>query len=498
VEYRKNIEKDAALERRFQSIQIEPPSKADAVKILNGIKERYEEFHGVHYSHEVIDLAVQLSDRYITGRFLPDKAIDIIDEVGARARINSMSRPLKIEKLSQKIENVCREKEKAIGEQKFEEAAKFRDEEKQLREEQSRALKKWRNGKKSVCINITKEDICKIVSDWTKIPLTRIEQTESERLLHIGEELRDAVIGQEDATEVIARALRRSRADLKDPKRPIGSFLFLGPTGVGKTHLAKVLAEKMFGNADALAQVDMSEYMEKFAVSRMIGSPPGYVGHEDGGQLTETIRRKPYAVVLFDEVEKAHPDVLQVLLQVMDEGHLTDSVGRRVDFRNTILVMTSNVGAEMLQKNVTLGFSSGTSDGFEQAKEKILEEAKRAFKPEFLNRLTDIVVFRSLGHDELVKIVDLEFRKIDERMNAKKISVCLSNDIREFLIKKGYDERYGARPLRRAMERYIEDFLAEEFLKGVLSEGAIVQLNLGENDQVFLKDAETKAKEAKK
>ncbi|MDR1366427.1 MAG: ATP-dependent Clp protease ATP-binding subunit [Puniceicoccales bacterium] len=498
VEYRKNIEKDAALERRFQSIQIEPPSKADAVKILNGIKERYEEFHSVSYSSEVIDWAVQLSDRYISGRFLPDKAIDIIDEVGARARINSMSRPSKIEKLSQKIENICREKEKAIAEQKFEEAAKFRDEEKQLREEQNKALKKWRNDKKSVCINITKEDICRIVSDWTKIPLTRIEQTESERLLHIGEELRGAVIGQEDATEVIARALRRSRSDLKDPKRPIGSFLFLGPTGVGKTHLAKVLAEKMFGNTDALVQVDMSEYMEKFAVSRMIGSPPGYVGHEDGGQLTETIRRKPYSVVLFDEVEKAHPDVLQILLQVMDEGHLTDSVGRKVDFRNTILVMTSNVGAEMLQKNATLGFCSGISDGFERAKEKILEEAKQTFKPEFLNRLTDIVVFRSLGHDELVKIVDLEFRKIDERMNAKKISVRLSDDVREFLIKKGYDARYGARPLRRAMERYIEDFLAEEFLKGVLSEGAMVQLNLGENEQVFLENTEVKAKEMKK
>ncbi|MDR0418347.1 MAG: ATP-dependent Clp protease ATP-binding subunit [Puniceicoccales bacterium] len=498
VEYRKNIEKDAALERRFQSIQIEPPSKEDAVKILNGIKERYEEFHSVFYSSEVIDWAVQLSDRYITGRFLPDKAIDIIDEVGARARINSMSRPSRIEKLSQKIENVCREKEKAISEQKFEEAAKFRDEEKQLREEQNKALKKWRNDKKSVCINITKEDICRIVSDWTKIPLTRIEQTESERLLHIEEELRGMVIGQEDATEVVARALRRSRSDLKDPKRPIGSFLFLGPTGVGKTHLAKVLAEKMFGNSDALVQVDMSEYMEKFAVSRMIGSPPGYVGHEDGGQLTEIIRRKPYSVVLFDEVEKAHPDVLQVLLQVMDEGHLTDSVGRKVDFRNTILVMTSNVGAEILQKNTTLGFCLGTSDGFERAKEKILEEAKQIFKPEFLNRLTDIVVFRSLGHNELVKIVDLEFRKIDERMNAKKISIRLSDDVREFLIKKGYDAKYGARPLRRAMEHYIEDFLAEEFLKGMLSEGAMVQLNLGENEQVFLENTEVKTKEMKK
>ncbi|MDR2812768.1 MAG: ATP-dependent Clp protease ATP-binding subunit [Puniceicoccales bacterium] len=490
VEYRKNIEKDAALERRFQSIHVEPPSPEDAVKILNGVKEKYEEFHNVKYSKDVIALAVQLSDRYITGRFLPDKAIDIIDEAGSRAHINSMNRPPRIEKLSQKIENVCREKEKAIGEQNFEEAAKFRDEEKQLRGEHAKILEKWRNDKKTVCVHISREDICKIVSDWTKIPLTRIEQTESERLLHIGEELRSAIIGQDDATEVIARALRRSRADLKDPKRPIGSFLFLGPTGVGKTHLAKVLAEKMFGNSDALVQVDMSEYMEKFAVSRLIGSPPGYVGHEDGGQLTETIRRKPYSVVLFDEIEKAHPDVLQILLQVMEDGHLTDSVGRKVDFKNTILVMTSNVGAELLQKSVTLGFNSNEMSDFERAKEKVLEEAKSAFKPEFMNRLTDIVVFKQLGHDELLRIVDLEFEKIDQRMNAKKISITLNDSVREFLIKKGYDQKYGARPLRRAIEKYIEDFLAEEFLRGGLQEGSTIQLGLGENEQVCIERME--------
>ncbi|MDR0740281.1 MAG: ATP-dependent Clp protease ATP-binding subunit [Puniceicoccales bacterium] len=490
AEYRKNIEKDAALERRFQSIHVEPPSPEDAVKILNGVKEKYEEFHNVKYSKDVVNLAVQLSDRYITGRFLPDKAIDIIDEAGSRAHINSMNRPPRIEKLSQRIENVCREKEKAIAEQKFEEAAKFRDEEKQLRSEHTKILEKWRNDKKAVCINISREDICKIVSDWTKIPLTRIEQTESERLLRIGEELRSAIIGQDDATEVIARALRRSRADLKDPKRPIGSFLFLGPTGVGKTHLAKVLAEKMFGNSDALVQVDMSEYMEKFAVSRLIGSPPGYVGHEDGGQLTETIRRKPYSVVLFDEIEKAHPDVLQILLQVMEDGHLTDSVGRKIDFKNTILVMTSNVGAELLQKNVTLGFTTGDTTDFERAKEKVLEEAKSAFKPEFMNRLTDIVVFKQLGHDELLRIVDLEFEKIDQRMNAKKISITLNDSVREFLIKKGYDQKYGARPLRRALEKYVEDFLAEEFLRGGLEEGSTIQLGLGKNDQVCIERME--------
>ncbi|MDR2806874.1 MAG: ATP-dependent Clp protease ATP-binding subunit [Puniceicoccales bacterium] len=490
AEYRKNIEKDAALERRFQSIQVDPPSPEDAIKILNGVKEKYEEFHNVRYSKDIIDLTVRLSDRYITGRFLPDKAIDVIDEAGSRAHIHSMNRPSKIEKLSQKIDNVCREKERAIGEQKFEDAAKFRDEERQLREEQARSLEKWRNDKKSVCINISREDICKIVSDWTKIPLMRIEQTESERLLKIGDELRSAIIGQDDATEVIARALRRSRVDLKDPKRPIGSFLFLGPTGVGKTHLAKVLAEKMFSSGDALVQVDMSEYMEKFAVSRLIGSPPGYVGHEDGGQLTETIRRKPYSVILFDEIEKAHPDVLQILLQVMEDGHLTDTVGRKVDFKNTILIMTSNAGAELLQKNVTLGFNSDQVADFERAKEKILEEVKHVFKPEFMNRLTDIVVFKPLKHDELIQIVDLEFRKIAQRMSAKKISVALSDPLREFLIKKGYDEKYGARPLRRALERYIEDFLAEEFLKGILVEGSNLRLGLDENNQVIIENVE--------
>jgi ATP-dependent Clp protease ATP-binding subunit ClpC len=490
AEYRKNIEKDAALERRFQSIQIDPPSLDDAVKILNGVKEKYEEFHNVRYPKEVINLAVQLSDRYITGRFLPDKAIDIIDEVGSRAHISSTNRPPKIEKLSQKIDMVCREKEKAIGEQKFEDAAKFRDEEKQLREEQTKSLQKWRKDRKSICINISKEDICRIVSNWTKIPLMRIEQSESERLLQIGNELRTSVIGQDDATEVIARALRRSRTDLKDPRRPIGSFLFLGPTGVGKTHLAKVLAEKMFDNADALVQVDMSEYMEKFAVSRLIGSPPVYVGHEDGGQLTETIRRKPYSVILFDEIEKAHPDVLQILLQVMEDGHLTDSVGRKVDFKNTILIMTSNVGAELLQKNVALGFTSDNFTDFERAKEKILEETKHIFKPEFMNRLTDVVIFKQLGHDELIKIVGLEFEKIAQRMSAKKISVTLSDSVREFLIKKGYDQKYGARPLRRALEKYVEDFLAEEYLKGELEEGSTLRLGLGENDQIFIENVE--------
>lgn len=498
TEYRKNIEKDAALERRFQAIQVDPPSLEDAVKILTGVKGKYEEFHNVKYSREVIDLTVQLADRYISGRFLPDKAIDVIDEAGARAHINAMSLPTPIEKLSKRIEVVCRDKESAISEQKFEDAAKLRDEEKQLREAREKALEKWRHDRKAACVNISKEDVCKIVSEWTKIPLTRVEQSERDRLLKIGDALRQAVIGQDDATEVIARALRRSRADLKDPQRPIGAFLFLGPTGVGKTHLAKVLAETMFGNSEALIQIDMSEYMEKFAVSRMIGSPPGYVGHEDGGQLTEQVRRKPYSVILFDEVEKAHPDVLQIFLQVMEDGHLTDNVGRRVDFRNTILVMTSNVGAELLQKGTSLGFTQQGSADFEQLKEKIQEEAKRTFKPEFLNRLTDVVVFKPLDHDELVKIVDLEFQKIGNRMQQKKISLDIGEDVREFLIKKGYDQKYGARPLRRAIEKYIEDFLAEEFLKGVLKEGYRFKLDLGKDEQVAIAASEKLQKTPKK
>ncbi|MDR2735712.1 MAG: ATP-dependent Clp protease ATP-binding subunit [Puniceicoccales bacterium] len=492
AEYRKNIEKDAALERRFQPIYIDPPSIEDATKILFGIREKYEAHHNVKYSDEAIELAVKLSDRYISGRFLPDKAIDILDESGSRAHINTMNRPPKIEKLSKKVEEVCGLKERAISEQKFEDAARFRDEEKKLKEERDLVLEKWRKSRKDHRAMIGPEDIYKIVSNWTGIPLARIEQKESERLLKMADELRSMVIGQNEATDAIARALRRSRADLKDPKRPIGAFLFLGPTGVGKTHLAKVLAEKMFGSNDSLIQVDMSEYMEKFAVSRMIGSPPGYVGYDEGGQLTEAVRRKPYSVVLFDEIEKAHPDILQILLQVLEDGHLTDSLGRKVDFRNTILIMTTNIGAQFLQKSTTLGFGSGDESDFQKAKESIIEDAKRSFKPEFINRLTDMIVFRQLSHDDLGKIVDLEISKIAERLESKDIKLKIEESVKEILIKNGYDKKFGARPLRRAIEKYIEDPLSEEFLKGNIVEGLPLTIITDKDNNVCFKQKKNK------
>ncbi|MDR1457919.1 MAG: ATP-dependent Clp protease ATP-binding subunit [Puniceicoccales bacterium] len=486
-EYRKNIEKDAALERRFQPIYIDPPTVEDATKILFGIRDKYEAHHNVKYSNEAIELAVKLSDRYVNGRFLPDKAIDIMDESGSRAHINTMNRPPRVEKLSKKVEEVCDLKERAISEQKFEDAAKFRDEEKKLKEERDSVLEKWRKSRKDHRAVIGPEDICKVVSGWTGIPLSRIEQKESERLLKMADELRSIVIGQEEATDAIARALRRSRADLKDPKRPIGAFMFLGPTGVGKTHLAKVLAEKMFGSNDSLIQVDMSEYMEKFAMSRMIGSPPGYVGYDEGGQLTEAVRRKPYSVVLFDEVEKAHPDILQILLQVLEDGHLTDSLGRKVDFRNTILIMTTNIGAQFLQRSTTLGFGSDDESDFQKAKESIIEEAKRAFKPEFINRLTDMIVFRQLSHDDLSKIVDLEIAKIVERLKPKDIKLKMEEPVKEILIKHGYDKKFGARPLRRAIEKYIEDPLSEEFLKGNIVEGFPLTITIDKDNNVCFK-----------
>ena len=393
-EYRKFIEKDSALDRRFQSVKVDAPSINDSVLILKGIRSKYEEHHNVRYTDESLELAVKLSERYITSRFLPDKAIDILDEAGARARIDSMKRPPDLESMSEEIESVCAQKEDAIAKQLFEEAAKYRDEEKKLRETQKKFIEDWKKERAEKEILVDDDAMLKIVSDWTGIPLSRMEQKESKKLLNLENELRSEVIGQEKATEVIAKALRRSRADLKDPKRPIGSFMFLGPTGVGKTLLAKILAKHMFGDSDSIIQIDMSEYMEKFSVSRLVGSPPGYVGHDEGGQLTEAVRRKPYSVVLFDEIEKAHPDVVQLLLQVLEEGRLTDSLGRKIDFRNTILIMTSNVGADILQKDTSMGFGVevNADSEYEKIRDKILDETKRIFKPEFLNRLNDLVI----------------------------------------------------------------------------------------------------------
>jgi ATP-dependent Clp protease ATP-binding subunit ClpC len=472
-EYRKYIEKDSALDRRFQSVKVEPPSVEDTITILKGIRGKYEDHHKAVFSDKALEAAAKLSDRYITGRFLPDKAIDVMDEGGARARISALSRPPDIEALAKEIEQICAQKEKAISEQHFEEAAKFRDKEKQLRLRQDQVTEEWKKAREEHRVAIDEHLMMQVVADWTGIPLSRMEKKESEKLLGLEGEIQKVVIGQEVAANAIARALRRSRADLKDPRRPIGSFLFVGPTGVGKTETAKQLAAQMFGNQDALVQIDMSEYMEKFAVSRLIGSPPGYVGYEEGGQLTESVRRRPYAVILFDEVEKAHPDVLQLLLQILEDGRLTDSLGRTVDFRNTIIIMTSNIGAMLLQRQTSMGFAAAATsfNDAEKMREKVLEEAKRVFKPEFLNRISDIVFFRPLEKVDLIKIVDLEIGKFAKRLVERKILLEFSEEAKQLLIEKGYDEKYGARPLRRAVEHYLEDPLAEAILRGEVKEG---------------------------
>lgn len=483
AEYRKFIEKDSALERRFQSVKVEPPSVEDTVLILKGIRSKYEEHHNVNFTDKSLETAAKLTDRYVTGRFLPDKAIDALDEAGARSRMESLQRPPEIEELSDEIKVVCSAKEQAISEQNFEKAAESRDQEKKLRTKRERVLEDWKKSREEKRGTVGEDEMYVIVSDWTGIPLSRMETKETKKLLNLEKDLRKLVIGQDFATEVIAKALRRSRADIKDPKRPIGSFMFLGPTGVGKTHLAKVLAEQIFGDQDALVQIDMSEYMEKHAVSRMIGSPPGYIGYEEGGQLTETVRRKPYSVILFDEIEKAHPDVVQILLQILEDGRLTDSLGRKVDFRNTILIMTSNVGAQILQRNVSMGFSVGDAENdFEQIKDKITDETKKVFKPEFLNRLTEMVIFRPLGKDSMSQIVELELSKVADRLRDRKLKLEVSDEAKTFLIENGYDEKLGARPLRRAVEKYIEDNLAEALLLGNLKKSQPIHVVVSDDE----------------
>ena len=493
AEHRKYIEKDSALDRRFQSVKVEAPSIEDTVKILQGIRSKYEDHHNVNYTDKSLEAAAKLTDRYVTGKFLPDKAIDAIDEAGARSRMESMQRPQEIEDLSDEIKEICASKESAISDQNFEEAAEARDKEKKLRAKRERVLESWKKNREQNRADVNEDDMLQVVADWTGIPLNRMESKESKKLLQLEQELREQVVGQDFATQVVSKALRRSRADLKDPKRPIGSFMFLGPTGVGKTHLAKVLSERIFGDQESLIQVDMSEYMEKHAVSRMIGSPPGYVGHDEGGQLTEAIRRRPYSVILFDEIEKAHPDVAQILLQILEDGRLTDSLGRKVDFRNTILIMTSNVGAEILQRNTSLGFSvSNAEQDFEKIKEKILEEAKKIFKPEFLNRLTEIVIFRQLFKEHMTAIVELELEKVSERLKERKLKLDVSKEAKDFLIEHGYDKKLGARPLRRAVERYLEDNLAEALLAGDIRKSVPIQVLLHEDEKVGLKFEQAK------
>jgi ATP-dependent Clp protease ATP-binding subunit ClpC len=471
-EYRKYIEKDAALERRFQTVKVEAPTVEEAAQILRGLRPKYEAHHKAKLTDEALDAAVRLSDRYLTGRFLPDKAIDVMDEAGARARINAMTRPPDVKEIEKEIETIRNDKEAAIKAQDFEKAAALRDSEKHAKDKLERILDEWRERREEQEVVVTAEDIMHIVSKWTGVPLNRMEEKEAQKLLKMEDELKQQVIGQDEAVVAISKALRRSRADLKDPRRPIGSFIFLGPTGVGKTFLARSLAEFMFGDADALIQIDMSEYMEKFTASRLIGSPPGYVGYEEGGQLSEAVRRRPYSVVLFDEVEKAHPDVMHLLLQILEEGKITDSLGRKIDFRNTIIIMTSNVGAELIKRQTSMGFGAVAGHGtYEAMREKIMEESKRTFKPEFLNRLDDMIVFHTLERESLAKIVELEVAKVVERIRAKDIKVHLDPSAVEFLIEKGYDPTYGARPMRRAVEKHLEDPLAEELLRSNIKQG---------------------------
>jgi ATP-dependent Clp protease ATP-binding subunit ClpC len=485
-EYRKYIEKDAALERRFQAVKVEAPSIDEAILILKGLRHKYEEHHKAEFTDKAVEASVKLSDRYITDRFLPDKAIDVLDEAGSRARIGTMTRPPEIKAMEAEIEEIKTKKERAIKNQDFEGAAQMRDKEKQAKEKLEAQLRDWRAAREEKHVVVDEEDILHIVSKWTGIPLQRMEQGEMQRLLTVEQEMEKVVIGQREGVSAICKALRRSRADLKDPRRPIGTFLLLGPTGVGKTLLAKTMAEQMFGDSKSLVHLDMSEYMEKFNVSRLIGSPPGYVGYEEGGQLTEKVRRNPYSVVLFDEIEKAHPDVWNMLLQILEEGKLTDNVGRVVNFRNTIVLMTSNVGSDLIRRQSTLGFSPITDESsYEKMREKILDESKKTFRPEFLNRLDDVIVFRSFTKPDLIQILDLEVNKVLERLRHKNLKLELDATAKDFLVEKGYDPQYGARPMRRSVERFLEDPLAEEILKGSLHEGEAILVTMGTDKLVF-------------
>lgn len=466
-EYRKYIEKDAALERRFQPVQVDQPNVEDAIEILKGLRDRYEAHHRIKISDEALVAAVKMSDRYISDRFLPDKAIDLIDEAGSKVRLRNYTTPPSLKELEAELEKVKNEKDAAVHSQEFEQAASLRDKQTQLEKKLEETKKEWQKTQGSNNTSVTEDDIANVVAQWTGIPIAKIAETESQKLLNLEEILHNRVIGQSDAVSSISKAVRRARAGLKDPKRPIGSFIFLGPTGVGKTELAKALAEAMFGEEDAMIRVDMSEFMEKHSVSRMVGSPPGYVGHDDGGQLTEKVRRKPYSVILFDEIEKAHPDVFNILLQVLDDGRLTDSKGRTVDFRNTVIIMTSNVGAQEIKDNKFVGFGGQTAaQDYETIRKMMMDELKKQFRPEFLNRIDDIIVFHKLEKDHLKEIVTLMVEGLANRLKEQDIHVSLTDAAKEKIADEGYDPEYGARPLARAIQKHIEDQLSEELLKG--------------------------------
>jgi ATP-dependent Clp protease ATP-binding subunit ClpC len=483
-EYRKYIEKDGALERRFQTVIVDPPTVDETIEILKGLRKRYEDHHRIVIPDETLVEAAKLSERYITDRFLPDKAIDVIDEAGARARLAAQVPPPEVAELKDKLEGINGDKEAAVRDQNFEKAASLRDSERELQAEIRRKQEEWERERQTRRPTISEEGVAFIVSRWTGIPVTRLQEAETARLLRMEDELHESVVGQDEAIHVISRAIRRSRAGLKDPKRPIGSFIFSGPTGVGKTELARALARFLFADANALIRVDMSEYMEKFSVSRLIGAPPGYVGYEDSGTLTKAVRRKPYSVVLLDEIEKAHPDVFNILLQVLDEGHLTDNYGRLIDFKNTVVIMTSNVGARDVVKGKTLGFGQqDAKSDFERMSEKVKEEVNKVFNPEFLNRLDDVIVFHALNRDHIALIVAILARDVQKRLGEEELTLRLTQAATDFLVDHGYDEHYGARPLKRAIQKYVEDPLSEKILVGDFAKGDEIEVDVAATDK---------------
>jgi len=488
-EYRKHIEKDGALKRRFQPIYVQPPTIEETVRIIQGLRDRYEEHHGVEITEEAISEAVKLSDRYITDRFLPDKAIDLIDETGSRAKLQTYALPGELKALEQELKKISREKELAISMQNFEEAVRFREEEERLRKLLDESKREWKKNQEKHKPVITKEDVAYVVSKMTGIPLFKLEEEESNKLLRMEEFLHKRIVGQDEAISAVCRAIRRSRAGLKEAKKPIGSFIFLGPTGVGKTELARALAEFLFNTEDALVRIDMSEYQEKFTSSRLFGAPPGYVGYEEGGQLTEKVRRRPYSVVLFDEIEKAHPDVFNVLLQVLDDGVLTDSLGRKVDFKNTVVIMTSNLGTKLIQKGVSLGFHrTEQSEHNQRMKDEVLTELRRAFSPEFLNRIDEVVVFHQLEKEHLFSILDILLRELNVRLVERGVQIEINDDVKQWLIQEGFQPLYGARPMRRTIQRNIGDPLSEELIKGRFKDARRIKVFMRDGAPAFVEE----------